>query len=281
MLAAQKSPDPLRTERAKPVPRIQVLDRALGILSVLAETSDELGAAELGARLSLHKSSIHRLLAVLERHHLVRKNARGKYSLGIKLFEWGSRAVEDVSLHECAAPFLRRLVRETSETACLCVLSGTEMLSIANMQGPYTLRTTAAVGRRLPAYSAAVGKAFIAFLPQPALDGLIGQLTFVRQTRKTLATAAALKTELRRVRDQDFAIDDGEVEDGLRCIGAPLRDHTGRVIASIAIEGPAFRLTDQRLSTLSGVVVKIARDLSAELGFRPGAGARKERGHTS
>ena len=279
MLAAQKSSaDSDKVQRPKaPAARVQVLDRALGILSVLAESSDELGATELGARLKLHKSTIHRLLTVLERHHLVRKNARGKYALGIKLFEWGSRAVEDVNLNECAGPFLRRLMRETSETACLCVLSGTEMLSIANVQGPYTLRTTAAVGRRLPAYCAAVGKAFIAFLPDRALDSFISQIAFVRYTRNTLTTPAALKSQLRRVREQEFSIDDGETEDGLRCIGAPLRDHSGRVIASIAIEGPAFRLTDQRLAPLSDIVVKVARDLSNELGYRGNGAARKDR----
>jgi len=276
MLAARSSADTTKEDRAK-APVIQVLDRALGILSVLAEASDGLGAADLGARLSLHKSTVHRLLTVLERHHLVRRNARGKYVLGIKLFEWGSRAVEDVTLHECAAPFLRRLVHETSETACLCVLSGSEMLSIANVQGPYTLRTTAAAGRRLPAYCAAVGKAFIAFLPDRALDAFLSQLTFVRYTKNTITSAAALKSELLRVRAREFAIDDCETEDGLRCIGAPLRDHSNRVIASIAIEGPAFRLTDARLPRLADMVVKVAHDLSGELGGHANAGTRKSR----
>jgi DNA-binding IclR family transcriptional regulator len=281
VLASDKSPaGPKKIEAAKAPPgcRIQVLDRALGILSILAESPEGLSPAELGARLSLHKSTIHRLLTVLEHHHLVRRNAaRTKYALGIKLFEWGSRAVEDVNVHEQAGPFLQRLVRETSETACLCVLSGTEMLSIANVQGPYTLRTTAAVGRRLPAYCAAVGKAFVAFLPDPALDTLIGQLAFVKRTSNTLVTAAALKAELTRIRAQDYAIDDQEVEEGLRCVGAPLRDYSGRVVASIAIEGPAFRLTDQRLPGLVEVVVKVARDLSGELGYQGKGVTRKER----
>ena len=277
MLAADKPSGGSRKPEGTHAYRIQVLDRALGILSVLAEAPEHLSPAELGTRLSLHKSTVHRLLTVLERHHLVRKNAtRGKYALGIKLFEWGSRAVEDVNLHECADPFLRRMVLETSETACLCVLSGTEMLSIANVQGPYTLRTTAAVGRRLPVYSAAVGKAFLAFLPDPVLNTLISQLTFVKHTSNTLATPAALKSDLLRVRRNEYSIDDGETEEGLRCVGAPLRDHTGRVVASIAIEGPAFRLTDQRLPKLAGTVVRVSRGLSVQLGYHD-RGRRKNR----
>jgi DNA-binding IclR family transcriptional regulator len=247
--------------------RVQVLDRALGILAAVAESSEGMGLGELSGCLSLHKSTIHRLLTVLEQHHLIRRNPRGKYTLGMKLFEWGSRAVASVDLRTHAAPFLRQLACATSETACVCVLSGAEMLSIANVEGPLTLRTTAGVGRRLPVHCTAVGKAFIAFLPERGLDSFLRQLPLVRRTRNTLVTRAVLKAELVRIRTRGFAVDHDENEEGLRCIGAPLRDYTGTVVASIAVEGPSFRLTDERLPLLAKAVMRAAHDLSLELGY--------------
>jgi DNA-binding IclR family transcriptional regulator len=248
--------------------RVQVLDRIFNILNALAEANESLGPAELAARLSLHKSTVHRLLMVLERHRFVRRNpSQGKYSLGIKLFELGSRAVAQFDLRDRAEPFLRRLVNQTEETAHVCILDGFEMVSIANVEGPWTMRTPSTVGRRTPAYCTSVGKAVIAFLQDDALDEFIEGVTFKQYTRKTLATRAALKAELMRVRERGFAIDDEEIERGLRCVGAPIRNHTGRIVASIGIAGPACRLTNQRLPVMVRAVTAAARELSADLGY--------------
>lgn len=249
--------------------RTQVLDRTIRMLDVLAESSEELGPSELAARLSIHKSTIHRLLTVLERHRFVRKHpTRGKYSLGMRLFELGSRAVAHLNLRECAEPYLRRLVEETHETAHICVLNGTEMLSVANVEGPWTLRAPSTIGRRTSVHCSSGGKAFAAYLPDRTLDELIAQLPFKQHTRHTLVTRAAFKAELQRVRVQGFAVDDEEVEEGLRCVGAPVRNHTGRVIAALSIAGPVFRMKNGRIPELARAVIASARDLSKELGYQ-------------
>ena len=279
-------PTPIAAKRgsgkSQSVYRVQVLDRALAILEALAESSVELGTAELATALSLHRSTIHRLLTVLEQHHLVRKNpARGKYALGLKLFEWGSRAVEDANLRDYSEPFLRRLVDETGETAHICILSGTEALSVANVEGAFRLRSPSAVGRRAPVHCTAVGKALIAFWPEHALAKFISQLKLVRRTRHTLVTSAVLKTDLARVRAQGYAVDDEEFEEGLRCISAPLRNYTGRVVASIGIAGPVFRLKNDRVPLLARSIVAVAGDLSKELGHRGIDRPRKARSRDS
>ena len=103
--------------------RVQVLERAVDILQVLSEDSRELAAGEVAERLSLHKSTIHRLLAVLDQHRLIRKNAEtGQYALGLRLFEFGTRAVRGLQLRDQAQPHLEQLARETGETAHICVL---------------------------------------------------------------------------------------------------------------------------------------------------------------
>jgi DNA-binding IclR family transcriptional regulator len=254
--------------------RVQVLDRSFRILDALA-ASDELSPADLAGTLHLHKSTIHRLLVVLEHQRFIRRTPDGKYGLGTKLIEMGSRAMEQLDLGEHAIPFLRRLVETTGETAHISVLSGNEMMSIANVPGRWTLTTPSTVGRRTQIYCTSVGKALIAFLPEDRLEPLLARLQFTPHTRRTITTSPALRAELARVRRRGYAVDNEEVEEGLRCIGAPVRDFTGQVVASISIAGPIFRIQKGRVTGLSRAVMKAADDLSADLGYVKPAVRRK------
>jgi DNA-binding IclR family transcriptional regulator len=247
--------------------RVQVLDRSFRILETLAASPAELSAAELASRLHLHKSTIHRLVVVLERQRFIRRTENAKYGLGTRLIEMGCRAMEQLDLEACAKPLLQRLVAQTGETAHISVLSGTEMMSIANVPGRWSLRTPSTVGRRTQIHCTAVGKAFIAFLAPAPLEALIARIDFTRRTRRTITTVVGLKAELARIRRRGFALDDEEAEEGLRCIGAPVRNYTGDVVASLSIAGPVFRVTKGRVPPLAAAVVRAAEELSAELGY--------------
>lgn len=250
--------------------RVQVIDRAAAILQVLADAPADLAPVDIAGRLHLHKSTIHRLLMVLEQHRFIRKNAGdGKYALGLKLFELGSHAAKGLTLREHAPPFLARLVRETGETAHVGVLDDGDMLSIANVEGPRALRMRSAVGRRTPAHCSALGKAVLAFLPPSSVDDLIARRPLKALTGKTLVTRDALVADLHRIRVRGYAIDDEEIERGLRCVGAPVRDCTGLVIGAVSVAGPAFRIPKTRVPALADAVMAIARELSTELGCRP------------
>jgi IclR family acetate operon transcriptional repressor len=130
------------------------------------------------------------------------------------------------------------------------------------------VRTPSTVGRRTPAHSSSLGKALLAFVPPAALDELLIRRPLHAYTKKTLVTRSALIAHLHKVRLRGYAVDDQEIEQGLRCVGAPVRDYTGRVVAALSIAGPAFRITKSRLPVLIRSVVAVARDLSAELGYR-------------
>lgn len=248
--------------------RVQVLERAIHILQALADDPRELGAAEIAERLSLHKSTIHRLLMVLDQHGLIRRTDAGKYTLGLKLFELGSRAVKGVRLREQAQPYLERLTRQTGETAHICVLDRGEMLSIAHAEGARSLRMPATVGRRTPAYCSAVGKAMLAFLPQATVDTVLAAHPPRAFTDKTVVTRAALLADLHQVRMRGYAVDNEEIEKGLRCVGAPVRDYSGQVVAAISVAGPAFRITRSRVPAVAQEVLAATCKLSAELGYR-------------
>jgi DNA-binding IclR family transcriptional regulator len=251
--------------------RVQVMDRAFRILDVLAEQNQEIGLTELARRLCLHKSTAHRLLIMLERNRFVEKNPEtAKYRLGWRLFELGTLAVTRLNVHTLARPCLERLVQITDETAHVGVLRGGELISIMNVEGSRNLRTPSTVGQRSPAYCTSQGKAIISHLPEPLAAQILRSVRMAPFTRNTITRISQLKAELARIRARGYAIDNEECEEGLRCIGAPVFNHFGEVIAAISIAGPAFRIRGRRLHEMTAAVVGAARDLSALLGYRRG-----------
>ncbi|MFN2533207.1 MAG: IclR family transcriptional regulator [Pyrinomonadaceae bacterium] len=248
--------------------RVQVLDRSLGILELLSSDGPELSLIELSERLKLHKSTTHRLVGVLEQYRFVEKSSSsGKYRLGLKLFEFGSKAVAHIDWKERARGYLERLAYETGETAHLCILDDGEVLYLEKVEAPRTVRVPSIVGRRYPAHCGGAGKTLLAFQPEEEIAELIKRRGLKSFTRNTLTTPAQLREGLRLVREQGYAIDNEEFEEGLECIGAPLRDYSGKVIAAVSIAGPTFRITDEKLPLLAKSVMDVARELSADLGY--------------
>ncbi|MGH9373690.1 MAG: IclR family transcriptional regulator [Vicinamibacterales bacterium] len=255
---------------ADSVYRVQVLDRAAGILQILADARTDLGPADIAARLSLHKSTIHRLLAALELHGYIRKQqGTGKYSLGLKLFELGSRAVARLDLHDCAQPLAENLVEQTGETVHVCVADDGQMVSVVIAESPRTVRTPATVGRRTPMHCTAVGKSWLAWVPADALEALLERHPPRAYTPNTIVARPALMDELRRIRACGYAVDEEEIELGLRCVGAPVRNHSGNVVAAISVAGPAFRISRKSIPVLARAVMATASRLSDALGYRP------------
>lgn len=263
MLISSRPVEPLASRY-----RVQVLDRAIGVLQAVSDSETDLAAVEIARQLRLHKSTVHRLLVVLEHHRLIRKGPEGSYRLGTRLIELGDCAIARLNLSERAKPFLRELANLTGEGAHVTILSGTEMLSIAHVEGRWNLQSLTRTGLRTQIHCTAAGKAVLAFLSEEACDELIARLPLERYTRRTIVKPSAIKMELMRVRTAGFAVDDEELEEGLRCVGAPIFDHRGHVIASVSIAGPVFRLRKQRVPEVARFVIAAARGLSADLGHQ-------------
>jgi IclR family KDG regulon transcriptional repressor len=249
--------------------RVQVLERSLGILELLSSNGPELSLIELSEQLLLHKSTTHRLLGVLEQYRFVEKSSSsGKYRLGLKLFELGSNAIAHLDWRERARRYLQRLAFDTGETAHLCILDDGEVLYLEKVEAPRTVRVPSIVGRRYPAHCGGAGKTLLAFQPEEEVDDLIKRRGLTSYTRNTFTTPAQLKEGLRQVRERGYAVDNEEFEEGLECIGAPVRDYSGRVVAAISIAGPTFRITEEKIAVLARSVMEAAQELSADLGYR-------------
>src|SRR5260370_14613940 len=224
--------------------RVQVLDRALAALEILGNREGECSVVDLCAEMKRHKSTVHRLAMVLEQHRLVDKNPdTGRYRLGLRLFEFGSKAMAALDLRGRARPYLDRLQRQFGETVFFCMVGDGQVFSMEKVEAQQSVRTACTVGSRAPAYCTAVGKAMLAELGEPEVADVIRGWGLKAVTANTITTATALKAELRAVRSRGYATDDEEKEVGLRCGSAAAPAHAGNLFSSVGVSGPAFRMT--------------------------------------
>lgn len=243
---------------------VRVLNRAVAILNELATGLKE--KSDLSRNLGLHKSTVHRLLAVLDRNGFVERKPGGReYGLGWRVLELGMVAALRLNILDCVKPYLAELVDRTRETADLGVLCEGEVVSLLNVESLDSVRTPATIGRRVPLHCASEGKAILAFLPSEQIQEHLKGYVFTRRTRNTITTKQRFLGELAMVRERGYAVDNEEFEEGLRCIAAPVSNHSGTVTAATSIAGPAFRITGARFSVLARAVVQVAAELSTAL----------------
>lgn len=247
--------------------RIQAIERAVAILNAFSADAPELGVTELAERLRLHKSTVHRFLVNLEGAGFVERNPRtSRYRLGLRIFELGGLVLQGMNLWDEALPFLESLVRDSGETGHLAVLDGGEAIYIERVEARRALRIPSAVGRGYPAHATNLGKVLLAYLPPEELRAVVGKHGLPAYTPNTITDLQRLEAELARIRAQGYAVDNEEYDEGLRCIGAPIQDHTGHVVAALGIGGPVTRVTPARVSELAELVRQAAGGLSRRLG---------------
>jgi DNA-binding IclR family transcriptional regulator len=257
------------SKTAKSPYKVQVLDRALAALAALSNSASDCSLAELCPALGLHKSTAHRLMMVLEQHRLVVKSPEtGRYRLGLRLYELGSRAIDGLDLRGRARPYLDRLQERFGETVFFCILDEGQVFYVDKVESQRSVRTACTVGSRAPAYCTAVGKAMLSELPDTEVAAIVRKSGMKAITANTITTLARLKNELRAVRSRGYAIDDEEKEEGLRCVGAIVHAHSRKLSAAISISGPAFRMTKERIPEVAQALMQAAGALSTELGYQ-------------
>jgi IclR family transcriptional regulator, KDG regulon repressor len=248
--------------------RIHVIDRAAQILDCFGFDHQELSVSEIGAKTGLHRSTAHRILMALEYNDLIKQNpSTGKYHLGIKLFKLGHQAVSQLNLREICRPFLSRLMNDTKETIHLAVLDDDQVLYLDKVEGPHALRMPSRVGRYIPTYCTSLGKAMLSCLDDQEVKSILRRQTLKPHTENTVKNINQLLADLRSVRKRGYAVDNEEIEIGLRCVGAPLRDYTGGMVGAISVAAPSARLSEKNTPVIGRMVIAIAAEISEQLGF--------------
>jgi DNA-binding IclR family transcriptional regulator len=246
---------------------IQSVDRALQLLQELADLGGCAPLSTLARRMGLNRSTVHGLLATLRFHGMVSQDDHGNYVLGIRLFELGYQAVARLDLRIAAGPVLQQLVDEFMETVHLVVSDGLYVVYIDKRESPQSMQIVSRIGQRLPAYCTAVGKAILAFKPEDELDRLLACSSLTPMTRNTITDPGTLKMHLLQVRLQGYALDQEEIAEGLRCVGAPIFDYTSQVVGAVSISGPSVRMNDEKITQAIQAVLRAAREISHRLGY--------------
>lgn len=243
--------------------RIKVLEKALDILDLFDNKSEELSAAEINQRLGLNKTTTFRILRILEESdYLERAPESLKFRLGFKLYRLGSLVEGNVEIQKLAHPFLEDLKDKCDETVHLVVLHSGEALYLDKIEGKKAIRVVSRVGMKLPAHCSGVGKVLLASLPEANVEKILRKRGLKRFTRNTISDLETLKKELARVRVQGYAIDNEEIEVGLKCVAAPIMDSRGEVIAAISISGPRDRFLESDIARLLPMVLNTSEQIS-------------------
>jgi DNA-binding IclR family transcriptional regulator len=248
---------------------IQSVSHALDLLEQFHDEVDELGVTELSKRLKLHKNNVFRLLATLESRGYIEQNkVTENYRLGLKTLELGQTFVRQMGLLRQSRPVLEALVRECNETSYVAILKDFHIIYLDVVETDLTVRVVPRVGSRLPAYCTAAGKVQIAYMSEEDLEQYLPTKDIKAMTPNTIIDRDLLKKQLRRVVEDGYAIDDEELDVGVRCVSAPIRDYTRRIIGAVSISGPSMRLSLERIDKeLVPLAKRAAEEISAKLGF--------------
>ncbi|WP_306533632.1 IclR family transcriptional regulator [Geobacter sp.] len=248
---------------------IQAVDHALDLLEQFHDDVDELGVTELSKRLKLHKNNVFRLLATLESRGYIEQNrVTENYRLGLKTLELGQTFIKQMGLLRQSRPVLEWLVKECNETAYVAILKEQSIVYLDVVETDLTVRVVPRVGSRLPAYSTAAGKVQIAYMPDEELEAFFPAKELKAFTPNTVTDRDVLKKHLKEVAEMGYAIDNEELDMGVRCVGAPIRDYTRRIIGAVSLSGPSMRFTDERMGKeLIPLVRQAAEEISMKLGY--------------
>jgi len=246
---------------------IQSVSHALDVLEQFTGDADELGVTELSKRLKLHKNNVFRLLATLEARGYIEQNrATENYRLGVRCLRLGQRFVTQMGLLRQARPVMSQVAQASRETAFIATLSNGHVIPLDAVEAEQPVRMVARIGEFLPLYCTAVGKMHLAYGDDALRHGW--PETLVKFTEKTIVDRQVLTQQLKKISDTGYAVDLGEHIEDVRSVAVPVRDYTRAVVGALAVAGPAYRMSQERIEKeIVPLMLKAGRDLSTRLGF--------------
>ncbi|HHX60456.1 MAG TPA: IclR family transcriptional regulator [Epulopiscium sp.] len=246
---------------------VQSVNRTLVILETLSMNPKGLGVGEISERTELHKSTAHRLLATLVDKGYVKQNQYNNYQLTLKLFELGSKLVEELDMLEVARPYLSQIMEEINEVVHLVVLEDNAIVYVDKVEPNKTIRMHSRIGIRRPLYCTAVGKAILSTMEDEEVEEIWAKSKIKELTEYTITDLDKMKKELEGIRKKGYSTDEQENELGVRCIAIPLLDYTKKAWGAISISGPVERMTDETFEQIIKVLIPIGSEIRNELGY--------------
>lgn len=248
---------------------IKSINNAMNVLNLFTDEKPEWGISEISRQLNMSKAGVYGLVNTLSQKRFLEKNSDNhKYRLGLSVFQLGNVFLRQLKLEELARPILEKLAFDSGgETVHLCVLDGNEVVYIDRIETSKVVQVKSRMGGRCPAYCTGVGKAILAFLSKEELDAYLARYELDKYTPQTVTEKSAFIREMEITRKRGYSIDNSEHDPEVRCIGCPIFDHRGKVVASISIAGPYFRMRDKRLESFIPLIKAASIEISRKLGF--------------
>lgn len=243
-------------------PAIQVIGRLTQILDALAKHHDPVSLKTLSKLTGLHPSTTHRILNDLVICHFVDRIEPGFYRLGLRLLEFGNLVKARINVRELALKHMQRLHRLTGETVNLAVRQGDEIVYIERAFSEHSgIHVIRSIGDRAPLHLTSTGKLFLAFENNDLLESYVKRCGLIAHTNNSLTNISALLRELVGARTNNFARDNEELELGVRCLSAPIRDDTGKIVAGLSVSAPTDRMKEEWLPEILATAGLISKEL--------------------
>jgi DNA-binding IclR family transcriptional regulator len=253
--------------RHKPNYPVKSLEKALIILRLMIEEGQPISLTEIGKKLGFGKGTVHRILATLKAHQFVRQDGETlKYGLGLMAAEMSTAIKAEDYIVKIIKPHLKKLSESCPEAISASVLEFNEIRYIARFESSEPLRVSIGEGTKFPAHCTATGKVLLAALSNEQLKKMYaGRENILTLTKNSIGSFARLLKELKRVRNENLALDFEEALVGVNCVARPIRDSKNEIVTAISISGPANRMTKPKMLEFAELLQNTSAEISKEI----------------
>lgn len=247
---------------------IKSTKKIFAILEELAKNDGRMKLKDIAETLGFPTSTTHRLLSSLREVGYVNQDeVTGEYTLGLRILYLANSVLSRLDLRKIAFPYLEKMSNETGETANLVVQEHDEALYIEKVESKALVRVFSLIGKRAPLHATGVGKIMLADMAWPDVMSILKRKGMEKLSPHTIDDPDVLMEELNKIRKQGYALDEEECELDAWCVAAPVRDYTGKVVASISVSLPISRLTVEKKVKFIELVKEYGNCLSHKLGY--------------
>ncbi|NQT01987.1 MAG: IclR family transcriptional regulator [Planctomycetes bacterium] len=244
------------------------IEKALDVLEIFLAHDDDIGLSEIASLSGFNVATTHRIvLTLVKRGYLNQKQKRQKYSLSTKFLQYSNLLSRRMKIRDIAFPIVDALNKMVGESVNIAILDRNEVVYIEHIETNKSLRIFTQVGNRAPLYCTGVGKIFLAHMGDDELQKALNSTDLLPHTPNTITDIKRLKKELELVKTEDVAIDNEEMEIGVKCIASPVKNSEGSVTAAISVSGPTARLSNKRVNEIKTLVKSCAVEVSRALGY--------------
>ncbi len=242
--------------------------RVLTLLETLSKEK-ELNLERISERTNIPKVTALRLLTTLCKAKYIIKNPNDSYSLTLRMFSVGSRALDWTEIIEISRPIVEQLKDDLQETIHMGILEDSKAVYIMKEESSHTVRMYSRVGKNIPLYCSGLGKCLLSYQDEKYIDEYISKTDLKRRATKTITDKDSLKKELSIIRERGYGFDDEENEGGIFCISAPIFNHEGLIEAAISVSWPIYRIEKDKIPNFIKMIKSAANEIGIILGYLP------------